>query len=443
MNIIYLVLLAWTGGGCLQSHTPLQPVRAFIQSSTLTAPKNVLIIQCDDIAQADLDEVIADGWAPNIQRLANEGWTFEPTPGMRGGFGAPVCEPARYCREYGIFAFGDYRAACNPWPVVPPLTSNSLGYIGLAGGCTTAMVGKWHGGQDPVGGPYWEAPASRGYNNFWGHGANVKDCGGNDYNNWAFIDGGFSAPVITTLYEPQLTEDRLIAFWDSTPGSKLVVWAPQLAHEPFHWPPVSMLPPGHPTTGTGPRPRFLAMIAALDVQVGRVLMHVDPATTLIFFVGDNGTPSLVSPPDHSPGGTGFKYPAKTTTFERGIRVPFIMWGSVLQPTVSPRLAHVVDILPTVCDYLDVPKPTGIDGVSLVGTLRNYVVCGKDGTYGPSDYCCRTANWKLRYFGDGSARIEEVYNLLTDPNEHNALPVTAMPPALLSWMRNRMIDAGVP
>lgn len=405
--------------------------------------KNVLVIYADDFAQADLDQVVAGGWAPNLAQLAAQGLTFEPTRGMRGGFAAPVCEPSRYCREFSKFSFGDYRAACNPWPVTPLLTIDSLGNIALAGGCATALFGKWHVGQDPLGGPYWSAPLSQGYQLFYGHGANVADCGGNDYSDWSFVDGGAAPPAISTLYEPQAMEDRLVEFWTSTPGSKFAVWAPQLAHEPFHWPPASMLPPGYPASGSGPRPRFLAMIAALDVQVGRVLSHVDPATTLVFFVGDNGTPQLVSPPDNTPGGTGFKFPAKTTTFERGIRVPFIVWGAGLQPQVSMRLAHVVDIMPTVCDYLGVTKPIGIDGVSLVGAVRNYVVCGKDGTYGPSDYCCRTTRWKLRYLGDPPSRVEEVYDLYADPNEHTPLPVTAMPPALLTWMRNRLSAAGVP
>lgn len=445
-SVLFLLGLLWVALACALSSAQTQKAPASgaapLKARSLGQPKNVLVIFADDIAQADLDQVLAAGWAPNIARLAAEGMTFEPTPGMRGGFGAPVCEPARYSREFSQFAFGDHRAACNPWPVTPPLTS-SLGAVGLFGGCTTALVGKWHVGQDPLGGPYWEAPASHGYEFFYGHGANVSDCGGNDYSDWAFVDGGLAPPMITTLYEPQVTEDRLVSFWTSTPGNKLVVWAPNLAHEPFHWPPASMLPSGYPASGTGPRPRFLAMIAALDVQVGRVLAHVDLASALVFFVGDNGTPSKVSPPDNTPGGSGFKFPGKTTTFERGIRVPFIMAGAGLQPAVSTRLASVVDIVPTVCDYLGVPKPTGIDGVSLVGATRNYVVCGKDGTYGPSDYCCRTARWKLRYFGDGPARVEEVYDLFVDPNEHNALPVTAMPPALLTWMRNRMTDAGVP
>lgn len=447
---ISLLLLTWflfacaLGNANAQGRVAVSPERATVPLAArfLGTPKNVLVIQVDDIAQADLEQVVASGWAPNLALLAAQGLTFEPTPGMRGGFGAPVCEPARYSREFSQFAFFDYRAACNPWPV-PPSSANSLAGIGLAGGCTTALVGKWHVGQPPLGGPYWEAPASHGYEFFYGHGANVSDCGGNDYSDWAFVDGGLAAPTITTLYEPEVLEDRLVLFWTSTPGSKLAVWAPQFAHEPFHWPPASMLPPGYQASGSGPRSRFLAMIAALDVQVGRVLAHVDPATTLLFFVGDNGTPSKVSPPDNTPGGSGFKFPAKTTVFERGIRVPFIVWGAGLQPAVSTRLAHVVDILPTVCDYLGVPKPTGIDGVSLVGELRNYVVCGKDGTYGPAEYCCRNARWKLRYVGDGVARIEEVYDLFVDPNEHTPLPVTAMPPALLTWMRNRMTDAGVP
>ncbi len=141
-----------------------------------------------------------------------------------------------------------------------------------------------------------------------------------------------------------------------------------------------------------------------------MLQHIDLDQWLVIFVGDNGTPANVSPLDHSPGGNLFPYPAKSTCGERGIRVPFILCGAGLPATVSDRMAHVADILPTVAAYLGVLPPSGIDGVNLFGPRRReHVLCGNEAG-ALSDFCIRTSRYKLRRRGAAPSIVESLYDL---------------------------------
>jgi arylsulfatase A-like enzyme len=89
------------------------------------------------------------------------------------------------------------------------------------------------------------------------------------------------------------------------------------------------------------------------------------------------------------------------------------------------MVHLVDVLPTVADYLGV-RPPPVDGVSLFRPDRRpYVICGTTGEDQP-DFCARTARWKLRHFGPEGAAVEELYDLEADPDERHPLVPSAFP-----------------
>src|SRR5262249_41112018 len=155
-----------------------------------------------------------------------------------------------------------------------------------------------------------------------------------------FADGGSSE--LLEVYEPPFIRDELLEWWNRTRGSRLAVWAMSLAHPPIHRPPSEELPPGYPIFLTSVRARYESMLASADLHLGQVLTDVDLATTLVIVVGDNGTP-----PDAAPD----QRRAKGTTFERGIRVPLVVAGpGVPHGTVSDKLVHIVDLLPTILDF---------------------------------------------------------------------------------------------
>ena len=128
-----------------------------------------------------------------------------------------------------------------------------------------------------------------------------------------------------------------------------------------------------------------------------------PLDTFVILLGDNGTPQEVAPvPDH----------AKRTVFERGVRVPLILAGPGLRPGVDSRLAHVVDLFPTLVEGLRLGRPE-LDGQSLFGRPRDYVYVQ---TRAGGLWAVIEERWKL--ISDGG--VEELYDLVNDPLEQHPL-----------------------
>ncbi|NOT29974.1 MAG: sulfatase-like hydrolase/transferase [Planctomycetes bacterium] len=394
----------------------------------LAPQENVLVILLDDVAQADLDEVAADGWAPNISALAARGIVY------RNAFANPVCSPSRRSLHDGRWYFNESGVGCDPLPgAEPPVADVLLGDLAVSEGLTAALFGKWHLGGNPYGGAYQKAPLAHGYSLWQGTPGNVNSCGGTSYNYWVFVDSNRTS--ISTQYNPGVIENRLVSWWDST-HKRFALWSMSLAHGRFHRPPNAFLPPGYPgPPADDERKLYLAMIAAIDVQVGRVLEHVDLASTLVILLGDNGTPQNVAPDPAR---------AKASTFERGIRVPFLIAGVGLPPGESNRLVHIADVLPTVAHYLRAPPPAGIDGLSVLGKPEHaYVICGQGGgPTVPGDWCARTTRFKLRRTGIAPAITEEFYDLVADPDETAPLPERAFH-GLRVFLRGRLQAEGVP
>jgi arylsulfatase A-like enzyme len=135
-------------------------------------------------------------------------------------------------------------------------------------------------------------------------------------------------------------------------------------HAPLHTPPAAL----HNTTPRGRRARYSATVTALDTEIGRLLEHVDLATTTVIFVGDNGTPGPVARPPLT------RNTAKETLYEGGVHVPLIIAGPLVKtPGTSHAMVHTVDLFATIVDIAGVdlanlPRP--VDGISLVPLLRD-------------------------------------------------------------------------
>src|SRR5690606_3837113 len=84
---------------------------------------------------------------------------------------------------------------------------------------------------------------------------------------------------------------------------------------------------------------------------------------------------------------------------------------------SPRIVELLDIYPTLADLCGLPRPEGLDGVSLSPLLNNpdkpsdgpaYTIWNEHGK-GITGVCVRTEHWRYaEFFGHGAG----VY--LTDP-----------------------------
>lgn len=123
-------------------------------------------------------------------------------------------------------------------------------------------------------------------------------------------------------------------------------------------------------------PTYAAMVESVDQAVGKVRAVLKELNlednTLIIFTSDNGGASHVGvdggkATDNSPLRKGKGYP-----YEGGIRVPLIVtWpGKIKAGQVNDTPVSSVDILPTICDALEIKPPAGrhIDGLSLMPLL---------------------------------------------------------------------------
>ena len=106
-----------------------------------------------------------------------------------------------------------------------------------------------------------------------------------------------------------------------------------------------------------------AEITAMDRSMGTLRKWLDDEqlreNTLLWYCGDNGTPSggIVTSPFRC---------QKGTMYEGGIRVPGIIeWPAKIKPCTSDVNSVTSDMLPTICDLLGQPLPDRpLDGISL-------------------------------------------------------------------------------
>ena len=146
-------------------------------------------------------------------------------------------------------------------------------------------------------------------------------------------------------------------------------------------------------------------VKRVDVGVGLLMDvltksgHADD--TLVIFIGDHGPPFTR---------------AKTTCYEAGLHVPFVVrWsGHARKNLVRKELISTVDILPTVLDAVGVQSPEHIAGKSFVGLLEGKnlqwrdTLCAEYTTHGPNGYYPRRS---IR-----DERFKLILNLLPDrPN----------------------------
>jgi arylsulfatase A-like enzyme len=127
------------------------------------------------------------------------------------------------------------------------------------------------------------------------------------------------------------------------------------------------------------------MIHDLDSYVGRILAALDrngiAESTLVIFTSDNGTTHAANQEKaFHVGGVDVAFFQSTadlrgykgSVYEGGIRVPMIarLPGVIPAGTTNDTPCYFADWFPTLCDLLSLARPDGLDGVSLMPTLRD-------------------------------------------------------------------------
>jgi len=108
---------------------------------------------------------------------------------------------------------------------------------------------------------------------------------------------------------------------------------------------------------------------------------------------------------------------KNTLWERSTRVPLIFAGpAVTAGGRCSRPAELLDIYPTLVELCGLPQKDGLEGHSLVPQLKDAWAprpWPAITTHNHDNHGIRSERWRYIRYADGS---EELYDMLTDPNE---------------------------
>lgn len=149
------------------------------------------------------------------------------------------------------------------------------------------------------------------------------------------------------------------------------------------------------------RRHYAACVTYSDAQIGKILTRLEELglreNTLIVLWGDHGWHLG----EHAVWG-------KHTLFEESLRSPLIIVAPhVNQPgTASDAIVESIDLYPTLCDLIDLPRPEFLQGKSLLPQLRDARVSGHLAmSYTDSAKTIRSEKYRYILHKNGS---EELY-----------------------------------
>jgi len=413
-----------------------------------TPPPNFLFILTDDQAPETLKAYgNTDCHTPNIDRLADEGMTFDGAHQM-GAWSGAVCLPSRTMIMTGrsVWRIPGNRSpyAGEAGRVPEGIADQSLPAVFNRAGYDTFRTCK-------IGNSYAEANAlfktvrdktSREGNaedgNAW-HGDQVMEYlqkrADAQKSTPFLIYFGLSHPHDPRNGTPELLEKYGAKNdWDpenpadprATTPPLTDLWLPE---HPFHH--------GHPelrdevavqgvmerrdpATVRNETGREYACIEDIDRQIGRVLDKLasmgELDNTFIIYTSDHGM---------SVGRHGLM--GKQNLYEHTWRVPFIARGPGIAPGSRARgNLYLMDVLPTLCDLAGIDTPPTVEGLSVRPVLEGKQDTVRDVLYGvysggtkPGIRSVKQGDWKLIKYDvlDGAVRETQLFNLKDNPREY--------------------------
>jgi arylsulfatase A len=375
-------------------------VAADATSSPTPPAPNVVFVLADDLGWGDLGVQGARGFeTPNLDRLAAEGVRLTDFYAAQ-----PVCSASR-----AAFLTGCYPNRIGLTGALGPADRHglaaqetTLGELFRSRGYATALLGKWHLGHAPE-----FLPTRHGFDRFWGvpYSHDMSPAHPETPLAWGDLPTIDGDEVIELNGHPEqwtagLTA-RAVEFIEesATAGRPFFLF---LAHPLPHVP----LGATERFRGASAAGLYGDVIEELDASVGEILRVLERRAlderTLVVFSSDNGP--WLSYGDHA-GSSGPFREGKGTTFEGGVRVPFLArWPGVIPAgTVCGEPAMAIDLFPTCARLLGAPAQDPsrpIDGRDLWPLLS-----GRAGArsphealyfyYGRNDLeAVRAGRWKL-------------------------------------------------
>ncbi|MFO0797437.1 MAG: sulfatase-like hydrolase/transferase [Gemmataceae bacterium] len=401
-------------------------VAAVAPARAADPPKpNILIIVGDDMGYADVGvHGCRDIPTPHLDALARAGTRF--TSGYVSG---PYCSPTRAGLLTGRYQtrFGhEFNPAAGP-DVGLPLTETTLADRLRAAGYVTGLVGKWHLGAGP------RHPQRRGFDEFFGFlgGAHPYQPGKGKAD--TILRG--TTPVDETEYLTDAFRREAVAFVEKHRARPFFLY---LAFNAVHTP-MQATDAGLRRFGTIPnqqRRTYAAMMASMDDAVGAVRAKLRELkleeNTLVFFVSDNGGPTMAGTSVNGSVNTPLRG-SKRTTLEGGVRVPyFVAWpGRLPAGRTEDRPVIQLDFYPTALSAagVEVKPEWNVEGVNLIPHLSGPTLRPPHEAlywrFG-QQMAVRQGDYKLvRYDsaadgGKGGVTGPRLYNLATDVGESTDL-----------------------
>lgn len=454
---------------------------------------NILFIYTDDQSQRTVGCYRDEGawpWVrtPNIDRLAAEGVRFATA------YGASWCSPSRACVLTGLLPHGIRGMKLNadrdksrPWATLgegyDPAVARFWPVELRKAGYHTAMIGKWHLGQNAGHGRLWD------HSVIWDQNTPKGDW----YNNQELaIDGaapevvpGYSTDVYTRFateyvrskhekpwflwlcynapHLPNTTHPRhRNLFADAEVLTPTDVFGPR-PDKPGYMRERTMFkraPDGSALYGKTPLPDMVRgynrLVSAVDEGVGELLRALKETgqldNTLIVFTSDQG---------FAWGEHGYAW--KTGPYDACLRMPLIFRfpGRVVRGAVCRQAVTIADVAPTLLGFAGVPLPWEMHGHDLGPLLREpaspsdypvlmehfYTRFGPetDGGETGSDFAGGVPWWlfvrqgKFKYVRTlVPDEIEELYDLEADPQELKNLALDAAHRLTLEDYRTRLL-----
>jgi arylsulfatase A len=398
------------------------------------AKPNFILINIDDLGYADIGPFGSKiNRTPHLDTMAKEGRK------LTSFYGAPVCSPSRASLMTGCYP---KRVLPIPHVLFPGndvgLSPNevTVAEVLKAEGYATAIVGKWHLGDQPeflpnyqgfdlhFGLPYSNdmGPAEDGVKSDLGK--PLPKTKGPGQPPLPLLRNGTVVKRVRPDDQQALVEIYTNESVDFIAANRSKPFFLYLAHNAVHFP----VYPGKKWAGKSPHGIFSDWVEEVDWSVGQVLdavrKHGLADRTLVIFTSDNGgTPRSVNAPLR-----GFK----GSTYEGGMREPTIAWwpGKIPAGTESDAIVGMFDILPTFAALAGgkVPADRKIDGANIWPQLTR----AKDAKPAHEAFyyyrglrleCVRHGDWKLRIV-DPNPKADpkappfkpQLYNLKTDIGE---------------------------
>ena len=380
--------------------TPLFAI-AFLLNvlSARSAQPNIIVIMTDDQGWADIGLQGKGCQTPNLDRLASEGIRITSFYATQA-----VCTSSRTALLTGCYPNrlglgGSALGPKSPKGLNPK--EQTIAELLKDAGYHTGISGKWHLGDHgqflppnhgfdeslilPYSNDMWPLGQSRGQPRagypelYWIESGIV----GEKFGTWSDMDKALGK---------QFDWAEIFLKKQKTGKPFFLYIAPSMPHVPLGRNPEYK--------GKGATP-YAEVITEIDTRVGQLLKVLQETgadkNTLIIYTSDNGP--WLNFGDHA-GSAGPFREGKGTTWEGGVRVPFIArWIGVIPPNrTSSALAGNLDVLPTLVEAAGAKMPLlPIDGESFLALLKGQRDTARETFayyYGDTLEAVRKGKWKM-------------------------------------------------